>query len=609
LQENKKILVIVSGLMLTFLFVIIAVVIVNFRNYSLKKEYIKAETIASLVKDGLTAHMASGTMAQRELFIDNATKSSKAQSTWIFRTDKVVQLFGEGFAKETIRDDIDKKMIKTAKIQEVLNDSLIRPTIRITIPYIATSNSNPNCLNCHTNAKEGEVLGGISMVFDVADARLSGLQTILKILGIAFIFIVIFIFIANRFFKPYIGALVTIKESLKKANEGDYRTRIEIKGDSESTEVFKWMNSLLEKLEKTIGAIDKNISLFVADRRQKFHDPLEKSQFIIEDIGRIYKFKRTIEQDTTKEVIYKRLIKIFKEQLKLNDISLYEVDIKRDKRVLIYDDTPEQYCSMADEKTSERCRAYRTNSIILSDDFENICQSCDSPKEYLCINYPIDENVSLVINIKPKDKEKLFENKKSIGYIKNYLESARPVLQSKILTEILQKSNMIDGLTKLFNRKFLNIFMDTTVKEYRRFAVAMVDIDFFKKVNDTYGHDAGDVVLKGLSKLFKKSIGKEDMVFRFGGEEFLIFISNVEDAKAIAEKIRKAFEESTFNVNGQTIKKTLSVGVAIYPQDNNNIWGTIKCSDIALYEAKDSGRNRVVMYENVKDKTKDVGHF
>ena len=609
MRENRKILVIISSLMFTFLIVVIIIVAVNFRNYSIKGEYKKATAIASLVKDGLTAHMATGTMAQRELFLNNAKKSSKAKSIWIFRTQKVVKLFGKGFPNEALRDDIDKKMIKTAKIQEVFNESLIRPTIRITIPYIATSRSKPDCLKCHTNAKEGDVLGGISMVFDIGESRLSNIFTVLKILGIALLFIVFFIVLANKLLKPYVGALILIKESLKKANEGDYKTRIETKGDGESQEVFRWLNVLLEKLDKMVGAIDKNISLFVANRKQEIQDPLEKSKLIVEDIAMIYRFKRTIEQDISKEVIYKRLIKIFKEQLKLHDISFYEVDIKRDRRVLIYDDTPERYCIIADEKTSERCRAYRTNSIVLSDDFENICQSCDSPKEYMCINYTIDENVSLVINIKPENKEQLFEDKKSIGYIRNYLESAKPVLQSKILTEILHQSNMIDGLTKLYNRKYLDIFMDTTAKEYESFAIAMADIDFFKKVNDTYGHDAGDTILKGLSEVLKKSIGKDDIAFRFGGEEFVIFIPNVEDAKVIPEKIRKTFEESAFEANGQTIKKTISLGVAFYPKDSNTIWGTIKCSDIALYEAKESGRNRVVMYENIKDKTKDVGHF
>ena len=103
--------------------------------------------------------------------------------------------------------------------------------------------------------------------------------------------------------------------------------------------------------------------------------------------------------------------------------------------------------------------------------------------------------------------------------------------------------------------------------------------------------------------MLKKSIGKDDIVFRFGGEEFLIFMPNAEDAEAISEKIRKTFEESAFVANGQTIKKTISLGVAIYPQDSNTIWGVIKCSDIALYHAKESGRNKVVMYGDIEDKS------
>jgi len=71
--------------------------------------------------------------------------------------------------------------------------------------------------------------------------------------------------------------------------------------------------------------------------------------------------------------------------------------------LLIYDDTPEKFCNIADTHTSVRCRAYRTNSVVASDDFENICQACKTEKEYLCINYQIDTNVSLVVNIKPKN--------------------------------------------------------------------------------------------------------------------------------------------------------------------------------------------------------------
>ncbi len=600
MQGNKKILAIISGIMLSFLVTIIVVLIVNFREFTLSKELDKAEVIASLVKDGLTAHMASGTMSQRELFLENAKKSSNAKDIWIFRTKKVIDLFGKGFRNETLRDAIDKEVMKSGKIETTLSEDLINPTLRITIPYISTSNSNPDCLSCHTNAKEGDVLGGISMVFDVESARIGGIVTILKIIGLSLIFIMFFVFITNKLLKPYVGTLMTIKDSLKKASKGDYSSRIKIDGDDESTEVFRWLNTLFEKLEDTINSIEKNISLFVSDRKQKFNDPLEKAKFVIEDIATLYKFKRTIEHDISKDVIYQRLVRIFKEELHVADLSLYEVDIKKDIRVLIYDDTPEKFCEKADMLTSVRCRAYRINSIIASDDFKGVCQVCNTNKEYLCINYQLDENISLVLNIKPENKDELFENKKAIGYIKNYLESARPVLQNKILTEILQRSNMIDGLTQLYNRKYLNIFMDTKIKNYKEYSLAMIDIDFFKKVNDTFGHDAGDIVLRGLSDIFKNSIAKDDIAFRFGGEEFLIFLSNPKNALKTIQKIKDDFENKTFNLNGDNLNKTLSAGIACYNNDGSSPWQIIKFADVAMYEAKNSGRNRIVLYKDME---------
>ncbi|MFK5882615.1 MAG: diguanylate cyclase [Sulfurospirillum sp.] len=598
--------------MLSFLVMVMVILTINFREFSQQAEMKQAKIIASLVKDGLTAHMASGTMGQRKLFLDNAKKSSNAKEIWIFRTNKVVKLFGKGFRDETLRDSIDKEVIKTGKIKTTLKESLVSPELRITIPYIATSNSNPDCLSCHTNAKDGDVLGGITMVFDIESARVTSIITILKILAVSLVFIVLFIYVTNRFLKPYVGALIDIKELLKKASQGDYSSRIKTNGDGESAEAFVWLNALFEKLEQTICSIEKNISLFVADRRQKFSDPLEKAQYAIENIASIYRFKRTIEQDISKEVIYHRLIKIFKNELKISDISLYEVNIKKDVRVLIYDDTPEKFCEIADTQTSIRCRAYRTNSIVASDDFENICQVCKTDKEYLCINYQIDENISLIVNIKPQSKDELFENKKAIGYIKNYLESARPILQNKILTEILEKSNMIDGLTQIYNRKYLDIFMDTKIKNYKEYVLAMLDIDYFKKVNDSFGHDAGDVVLKGLSDIFKKNIGEDDIAFRFGGEEFLIFLPNPKNALSTIQKIKDDFENTTFNLNGKTLNKTLSAGLASYKNDSESPWQIIKFADIAMYEAKNSGRNRIVLYKDMeKDKTnlKNNGEF
>jgi len=600
MQRNKKILVIIPTMLFVFSLVIVVILVINFRDFSKNREFNKANMIASLIKDGLTAHMVNGTMDQRELFINNAKESSGALKVWLFRTEKTVALFGEGLGNENIRDEVDKETIKTAKVQKVINEKLFKSTLRITIPYIATTGQNPSCLSCHTNAKEGDVLGGISMIFDIDEARNESMLTILKIIGFMIIFMIIFIYITNKYLKPHTNMLVDIKESLKKASNGDYSSRIEVKENDEDFEVAKWLNTLLENLENTIGSIEKNISLFVADRRKQFHDPLEKSQSIVEDIAMIYRFKKTIEQDKSKDVIYQRLIQVLKEKLHVADLSLYEIDIKNDKRILIYDDTKDKFCASADIKPSQNCRAYRTNSVVISDDFSSICQACNTTKEYLCINYPIDENISLVLNIKPENEIELHENKKAIGYMRNYLESARPVLQGRILTEILQKSNEIDGLTGLYNRKFLDIFMETKVNNHNSFAIAMVDIDFFKKVNDTYGHDVGDMVLRSLSDIFRKSITKNDIIFRFGGEEFLIFIPNIENAKDILQDIKDSFEDKIFNANNESFSKTLSAGLSYYKEDSDHVRQVIKNADLALYEAKNSGRNRIVLFKDMK---------
>jgi len=604
MHGNKKVVAIIFTILFVFLIVNIIVLSINFRKFSQDKEIEKAKVVASLIEDGLTSHMMSGTMNQRELFLKYTQKSSGALELWTFRTDKVKKLFGKGFKYESLRDAIDKKMVETGKIQTNINESIFNPTLRVTVPYIATNKEGRDCLSCHTNANVGDILGGTSMVFDMENARDKSIILLAKIFIIALIFTIFFTYLINRFLKPYIGALFSIEKSLRKASKGDYSSRIKIRGNDETTDTFKWLNALLEKLENTIGAIEKNLSLFISDRNKIFKDPLEKSKSIVEDISDIYKFKRTIEQDLNKEIIYERLVKIFKTHLGISDISMYEVDVKKDIRILIYDDTPEKFCDIADHQTSEHCRAYRTKSIVTSDDFEDVCKACTTHKEYLCINYPIDENITLVINIKPADKEELFENKKVIGYIKNYLESARPVLQNKILTEILQRSNMIDGLTQIYNRKYLDIFMDTKIKGYKEYSLAMIDIDFFKKVNDTFGHDAGDIVLKGLSDIFRRSIKPEDIAFRFGGEEFVIFMPDVKSAKETVQNIKDNFEDTTFNLNGQSLKKTLSAGIACYTNDGSSPWQIIKYTDVAMYEAKNSGRNKIVLYHDIeKDKT------
>ena len=127
----------------------------------------------------------------------------------------------------------------------------------------------------------------------------------------------------------------------------------------------------------------------------------------------------------------------------------------------------------------------------------------------------------------------------------------------------------------------------------------MLDIDYFKKINDSHGHLAGDQCLSHISKLLKEFSRASDYVFRMGGEEFLILITDCEKIMPamLAEKIRHAVEEHVFRVNNITLRKTLSIGSSIFPDDTESFWECVKFADIAMYKAKEAGRNQVINFE------------
>ena len=160
----------------------------------------------------------------------------------------------------------------------------------------------------------------------------------------------------------------------------------------------------------------------------------------------------------------------------------------------------------------------------------------------------------------------------------------------------LQNQAHYDQLTKVFNRTYFEQYIDeiiqrNTNKEYLT-GLIMLDIDKFKNVNDNYGHDVGDVVLVELSSYVQSLIRKDDILIRWGGEEFIIVfpIENKDSAISFSENIRKAIDEKIFEF---VEKVTCSFGVTLYKHDED-ILNCLKRADDALYDAKKSGRNRVV---------------
>jgi two-component system cell cycle response regulator len=167
--------------------------------------------------------------------------------------------------------------------------------------------------------------------------------------------------------------------------------------------------------------------------------------------------------------------------------------------------------------------------------------------------------------------------------------------------EEIYRLTTIDGLTQIYNKRY---FLETIEREisrahrYRReLSLIMFDIDHFKKINDTYGHLAGDYVLKQLAGVIKSRIRREDIMARYGGEEFAIILPEIDQFNAgqFAEKIRKLVEKTIFKFEDTRIPVTISVGVCSLQQESSNPVDFIKQADDKLYQAKNNGRNQVVV--------------
>lgn len=164
--------------------------------------------------------------------------------------------------------------------------------------------------------------------------------------------------------------------------------------------------------------------------------------------------------------------------------------------------------------------------------------------------------------------------------------------------------SITDELTQLYTRRHLKSVLSQEFERSKRYGtivtVAMVDIDDFKKINDVYGHMAGDYVLKEVSKIFINTLRKTDFVYRYGGEEICILMPEtlVDKAFIPLERLRKTIENRSFIFDGKKMKVTVSIGSSMYHREMRDANELIEKADAALYRAKKNGKNQVVMETN-----------
>ncbi len=185
---------------------------------------------------------------------------------------------------------------------------------------------------------------------------------------------------------------------------------------------------------------------------------------------------------------------------------------------------------------------------------------------------------------------KPFSNEELICRINNTLEAQEQV-------ELLSKFANHDFLTGLYNRRYFFDHINDFLHNNNQYAIAMLDIDHFKNINDTYGHDAGDMVLKHLSVILKNNTKGSDIVARFGGEEFCIALANVDEKTAIGFfiKLKNIISKERVMFKNSSIKYTVSIGITTKDK-KENIEQLIQEADKALYKAKENGRDKIEIY-------------
>lgn len=610
MNSKQKVIISLIVLLISFFVAMSISTLYNFRDYGLKSAEKKAHLTAEVIKSGLTAHMVNGMMEEREFFLKQIEQAENINQLWLSRSPTVIKQYGEGFNNEIPRDKIDRDVLKNGKEITKVTETAQKSLMRVTIPFEASAFGNPNCMNCH-NAKEGEVLGTVSMVMDITDVRTSSFKTLMYNIILTLILISLIFLLINRFIKPYVSIFYSIQDVMKAAYRGDYSQRVQTYSNPESKNVSDLLNTLLEKLQHTLEELDRKVYIFIKNKNYvKESDPLKNVNNTIDRLSDIYKFKQTIENDKELEDIYNRLAYVLENTFNLDDFTLTEIDNNSKTKKIVYSKN-DCHCGILQDE----CRANRTHANVDSSIFAKSCSSYKDKdgEEYICIPYTISNELTLVLTIVTKSKEETIRVRELTTDIEDYVTTARPAIVSKKLMQMLNLMARVDQLTGMYNRKFLDEFVDVSIPQAARakvsYAVLMIDIDYFKMINDTYGHDIGDDAIRIVSGVIKTNIRKSDIAIRYGGEEFLVLLYNCEESHVlkIAENIRIAFSKEKITANGESFSKTLSVGCSMFPSDSDSIWKCIKFADMCLYEAKQTGRNKVVKFSLELLKDEDIG--
>ena len=609
LKLQTKTLLALASVMLVLIFVITLASLASFRDFSIRAATEQTRTAAEMIRVALTESMLNGTIHERDSLLNRIAQIDGLDEARVIRGSLVQKQFGDGLTIEATTDTTDYQVLNTGESVYTLVGGYLSSEFRATVPYIASSKGDVNCLNCHA-VPEGSVLGAVTLTASIKHMRTAALLTIVVLVGATALFSVISLLFLRRLLQPLVTTANEIEQAVRQAKAGDFSVRVQQRSNDEIGAIARHFNSLSEGITTKLSEIRHNVAHLIQSQPMVNGDLLADTANTVSGLVKVSQFKQAIEEDETSEEVYQRICEVIQHEFNFTSNSIYEVDeTKKQLNVISVNNiaqAPIEWCNSDITDKCMACRAVRTGHCIDGTENTLICRSFSNEarqdgKYYLCLPVIQSGGVGSVIQLvlEAKDLKRAMDAK---PLIESYLREAAPVLQAKSLMASLRESTLNDAMTGLRNRRFLEEYSETLVSQCKRrgtsMTLIMMDLDYFKKVNDTYGHDVGDSILIDLSNIFKAHVRESDLVIRYGGEEFLIILpdTNSEDGLLVAEKIRVAVENFQFKAGSVLINKTISAGVADYPSDGQAFWQVLKYADVSLYAAKDAGRNQVVRF-------------
>lgn len=615
---NTKVTVLFAAIAVCLIAILMTISLYAFRTFSIASSSEHIRTAAEIVRVHLTESMINGVIDRRESFLKRLMEVQGLSGARVVRSPLVEHQFGKGFSEESPKDDIERQVLQDGKPQYMVVETGDDTFFRGTIPFIATNHGSPNCLQCH-QVNEGSVLGAVTLNVSIGSLKEKALLTVAGIVGTVALFSGLAFFLLRRLIHPIASTANDVENAVQRALRGDFKATVEKRTQDELGQIAVDTNRLLAFLDDGLNRIGGSVARLTNRTPNPDENLLNATIDMVDGLTRAAHFKQAIEEDETKAEINQRLANTLQDEFGIKEFSIYEmVPNKNHMTPLFVDGRAEGACRWCDPQIlirSEGCRVRRTGHQVDGIMTPGICYAYQPPEDaqdrrHVCLPIIQSGAVGNVLQLLATPEEQADLSAK-IPYINVYLREAAPVLETKRLMETLRESSLRDPMTGLNNRRFLEEYVETlTANVHRRksrVAILMLDLDYFKMVNDTYGHDAGDAVLRALSKVMRQSVRASDLVIRYGGEEFLIVLIDTppEGADQVAENIRAAVERLEVQTGNVVLQKTISIGLADFPNDSDTFWQAVKFADVALYRAKENGRNRVVRF--TKDMWKQSG--